>query len=699
LKIETRFKLIIAEKPDAARRIAAALGQRTVASPKRGELPLYEVTRNGDKIKIMAALGHLYTLKQSGKGWDYPVFDMEWVPKYEVQKSAEKTRSFIERFHELSHTAESFIVATDFDIEGETIAYCILRYACGNEALTKALRMKFSTLADKELTEAYENLLPQMDFRMAEAGETRHKVDWLFGINISRALILAVKRGTGRYRTLSTGRVQGPALTFIVDREVAIRSFVPTPFWTIKARTEIEARSYPLEYSRDRIPTRNEAQQIAEKCRGKEGTIREIDKKTTRNLPPNPFDLSSLQTEAYRLFGFTPSRTLSVAERLYLAALISYPRTSSQKIPLSLDPRSILESLSKISDYCSLARELLRKKNLIPNQGKKEDPAHPPITPTGVLPARGGLTGPEERIYDLVVRRFMSVYGDPTISESIKATVGIAEEVFYLRGRTIIEKGWLEFYEPYFKSEETVLPNIAEGEMFRCEECSSEEKHTNPLPRYNPSTLLRLMEEQEIGTKSTRAEIIDTLTRRGYITGDRIKITDLGFAVVDILRRYSPQVLSVETTRSLEQDMERIQSGDLKEEEVLSRVIDFLKPVLEKFKTTETIIGKELYKALQKVMRESLTIGTCPVCKTGELTIIRSKKTGKRFIGCTNYRNGTCSFSAPIPQSGIIQTTEKKCRICGFPIVAVRFKGRRPWQLCVNTRCESKLKTKAQAAE
>jgi DNA topoisomerase-1 len=145
--------------------------------------------------------------------------------------------------------------------------------------------------------------------------------------------------------------------------------------------------------------------------------------------------------------------------------------------------------------------------------------------------------------------------------------------------------------------------------------------------------------------------------------------------------------------------MERIQSGDLKEEEVLSRVIDFLKPVLEKFKTTETIIGKELYKALQKVMRESLTIGTCPVCKTGELTIIRSKKTGKRFIGCTNYRNGTCSFSAPIPQSGIIQTTEKKCRICGFPIVAVRFKGRRPWQLCVNTRCESKLKTKAQAAE
>lgn len=693
---EDKFKLIIAEKPDAARRIAAALGQKMMSSPKRGQLPLYEVERNGHRLKIMAALGHLYTLRQSGKGWDYPVSDMKWVPKYEAQKSAQGNRAFIERFQELSHGTESFIVATDFDVEGETIAYCILKYACGNDALTTAQRMKFSTLTDKELVEAYEHPFPRVNFRMAEAGETRHKVDWLFGINISRALILALKRGTGRYRTLSTGRVQGPTLTFIADREIAIRSFVPTPYWRINARTEIEARPYPLEFSKSRIPTRNEAEQIVKRCRDMEGIVCKIEKKQNITPPPYPFDLGSLQTEAYRLFHFTPSRTLSIAERLYLAALISYPRTDSQKIPPSLDSRNILVSLSKIPNYHSLAEELLKKEKLIPNQGRKEDPAHPPVTPTGVLPTPGELTGPEEKIFDLVVRRFMSIYGSPATNESIKANVVIGEEIFLLRGRRIIEKAWIRFYEPYFKSDEILLPNITEGEILRCIECAAEEKYTNPLPRYNPSTLLSLMEEQGIGTKATRAEIIDTLIQRGYITGERIRISNLGFAVINILRRYLPQVLSVEMTRSLEQDMGRIQSGELKEDEVLSRVIGFLKPVLQQFKTTETTIGKELHYALQKSTKESLIIGACPACKTGELTIIRSRKTGKRFIGCTNYRNGTCTFSAPLPQSGVIQTTEKRCQICGSPTVMVRFRSKKLWRLCVNTKCESKLKAQTE---
>jgi DNA topoisomerase-1 len=694
LKTEGKFKLIIAEKPDAARRIAVAIGQEIISNPKRGELPLYEVARNGEKIKIMAALGHLYTLKQSGKGWDYPVFDVEWVPKYEAEKSAENIRPFIERFQELSLNADSYIVATDYDIEGETIAYCILKYACGDEALRKAKRMKFSTLTDQELTESYEHPLPQIDFRMVDAGETRHKVDWLFGINISRALILAVKRSTGRYRTLSTGRVQGPTLTFIANRENAIRTFIPTPYWAINAKTEIEGRTFTLEYLKDKIQTRTEAEQIIRKCQGKNGVVKEIDKKHTRNLPPYPLDLGALQTEAYRLFGFTPSRTLLIAERLYLAALISYPRTSSQKIPDSLDPRRILESISRISSYQSLAEELLRKEKLIPNQGTKDDPAHPPITPTGILPTRGRLTKQEEKIYDLVVRRFMSIYGDPAVSESAKVTIEIGDEVFYLRGRRVIEKGWLKFYGPYFKSDEILLPQIREGQILEITECTAQEKHTSPPPRYNPSTLLKLMEEQEIGTKATRAEIIDTLSQRGYVTGQQITITDLGLAVVDVLGKYASQVLSVEMTRDLEQDMEGIQSGKLKKEEVLSTAIDFLRPILEKFKATEKTIGTELDEALQSVIRKSATIGVCPVCKSGELMIIRSRKTGKRFIGCTSYRNGKCSFSAPVPQTGVIQTTEKKCQVCGFPIIVIRIRGKRAWQLCVNPKCEGKFKLK-----
>lgn len=246
MAMDNKFTLILAEKPDAAKRIATALAQKIISSPGRGELPFYEILRNGERIRVMAAVGHLYTLKQSGKGWDYPVLSMEWVPRYEVDKTASNTRRFVQKFRELSVDTGSFMVATDYDIEGETIAYCILKYACGENAFRQAKRLRFSSLTDRELVEAYEHPLAHIDLRMAEAGETRHKVDWLFGINISRALILAVKHATGRYWTLSTGRVQGPTLTFVANRESAIRSFVPTPYWIINASAEMEGQFYHL---------------------------------------------------------------------------------------------------------------------------------------------------------------------------------------------------------------------------------------------------------------------------------------------------------------------------------------------------------------------------------------------------------------------------------------------------------------------
>jgi DNA topoisomerase-1 len=680
--------LIIAEKPDSAKRIATALSQSTVIKPKRGDLPLYEIMRNGDRVKVMSALGHLYTLKQSRKGWDYPILEMGWVPRYEVEKSAKKTKLFIEKFRELSLGAESFIVATDYDTEGETIAYCILKYACGERALKNARRMRFSTLTDKELASAYENPISQLDFRMAEAGETRHKVDWLFGINVSRALILAVKHAVGRYRTLSTGRVQGPALAFVANRETAIRSFVPTPYWAIDGKAEVQGKLYSLEYSKAKVPVKNEAQRIQAHCLGKKGNVTEIKGKLISNMPPYPFDLGSLQTESYRLFGFTPSRTLSLAERLYLAALISYPRTASQKIPPSLDAKGILRSLARLEQYRKLATVLAEKEKLVPNQGKKDDPAHPPVTPTGTLPPKEGLPEPERRIYDLVVRRFMAIYGDPSISESMKAAVDVDGEIFYLRGRKTVEKGWTKFYEPYFKTEEISLPDMKEGQLLDNIEVAIQEKFSNPPPRYNPSTLLTLMEVQGIGTKATRAEIIDTLYRRGYVTGERISITELGLALMDVLRDYSPQLLSVEMTRQLEQDMGRIQSGETREEDVLSKTLGFLKPILGDFKKMENAIGATLDKALQRISGKSRAIGACRVCRTGELVVIRSRTTGKRFIGCTNYRKGECSFSSPLPQKGELETTGKTCKVCGFPIIIIRTKGRRPWQLCINMKCE-----------
>lgn len=613
--------MIIAEKPDAARRIAAALSQATLDNPKRGELPLYEINRNGDRIKVMSALGHLYTLKQSGKGWDYPVFEMEWVPKYEVEKSSIDTKPFIEKFRELSADAESFIVATDYDIEGETIAYCILKYACGEDALNKARRMKFSTLTDKELIEAYEHTAPQINFRMAEAGEVRHRVDWLFGINISRAMILAIKHGTGKYRTMSTGRVQGPTLTYIANREAAIRSFVPTPYWTINAEAQINGKIFPLAYSKNRISTKSEALQIINQCHNKKGNIKEIAKSYLKIPPPYPFDLGSLQAEAYKLFGFAPSRALSIAERLYLAALISYPRTGSQKIPQSVDARGIFQSLTQLPQYKSLATELATKEKLVPNQGSKDDPAHPPITPTGILPPRNGLLEPERKLYDLVVRRFMAVYGNPATSENITASVDIDGQTFYLKGRRIFEIGWVKFYGPYFRTEEILLPELQKGQPIEKIRTHIDEKSTSPPPRYNPSSLLKLMEEQEIGTKATRAEIMDTLARRGYVTGERIAITELGFAVVDVLRKYAPQVLSVDMTRQLEKDMERIQFGELRGKKYFRKPYRFLNRFFEISKRWRKQSELIWIRLCRKSSESQLRLGLAQCVKQGSLLL------------------------------------------------------------------------------
>jgi DNA topoisomerase-1 len=140
--------------------------------------------------------------------------------------------------------------------------------------------------------------------------------------------------------------------------------------------------------------------------------------------------------------------------------------------------------------------------------------------------------------------------------------------------------------------------------------------------------------------------------------------------------------------------MERIQFGETSGQEVISKAIDFLDPVLQKLRATETTIGAALDEALQKSLRKSRTIGPCPVCKSGELVVIRSRSTGKRFVGCSNYQKGQCRFSAPLPQSGTLQLTEKKCQACGFPIVIVRMRGKWPWYLCVNTKCERNTRNK-----
>ena len=684
-----KYTLIVTEKPDAAQRIAEALDLKGKPKKIQEKNVPYFIANRDKLLVVVPALGHLYTIVDENRQRNiYPVFNFKWAPRYLAEKGAGKIKAWIEVFSKLAEEADDFIDACDYDIEGATIGYTILKYACNNKE-NSAKRMKYSTLTKAELEKSYEEKMPHLDFAMIEAGQARHEVDWLYGVNISRALTIAANRSSGQYTTLSTGRVQGPTLKFLVAREYSINSFVPTPYWSILAEVKIQGSEYLVDYEKRVIEERSDADAVIETCKGKMGQIEKIEEKTMQVMPPIPFDLGLLQSEAYRLFGYTPRRTGDIAERLYLDALISYPRTSSQKLPPVINYRGILNGLSGNPNYKRLAMELLEKNELTPTEGTKTDPAHPAVYPTGNLPARA-LDETERRIWDLVVRRFMAVFGEPGIKQSMKAIINVHGHRFYLRGRRILKEGWMHFYKPYLRTEEVSLPPIKEGENLHITQIRREDKFTKPPPRYNPSSLLKRMEREGIGTKATRANIIETLYNRRYIADERMIVTELGFDVIDVLHKHANNVISVKLTRDLEEKMDCIQSGDEKRESVLSEAIERLKPVLTEMKQQEQTIGEALSAAIKRAKLQERIIGECPNCHTGKLMIIYSRKTRKRFIGCTNYFKNTCKTSFPLPQYGATKLTGKACKSCSWPILLVYIRGKRPWSLCFNPKCPKK---------
>ncbi len=684
-----KYTLIVTEKPDAAQRIASALDEKGKVERNEDKGVPYYVAKRDKEIVVVPALGHLYTVAEERKGRNYyPVFNFRWVPRCAAERGAKKIRTWIETISKLANDADTFVDACDYDIEGSVIGYCILKYACGNKE-NVAKRMKYSTLTKEELEKSYAELRPHLDFALIEAGGTRHEVDWLYGVNLSRALTISARNWSGKYATLSTGRVQGPTLKFLVTREKSIRSFVPTPYWEIRAEVEIGESVFEAECEKEKIEIKTEADTILNACKRKNGQVEKIDIKRFKQNPPVPFDLGSLQSEAYGLFGYTPRRTSYIAQRLYLDALISYPRTSSQKLPPEIDYRAILKKLSKVPKYKKLAKELLRKPESKPREGKKKDPAHPAIYPTGKPPERD-LDDSEKKVLDLVVRRFMAVFSEPATKQSMKVCINVNDYQFYLRGRQTLKEGWLRFYKPYLRSEEVLLPPIEEGQTIKVKKVISEDKFIKPPPRYNPGSLLKKMEETEIGTKATRANIIQTLYDRKYVREERMVVTNLGFEVLEVLEKYCPPVVSIKLTSELEERMDKIQAKREKGENVLVDAVEILKPVVQELKEKEKIIGKQLSDAIKRARLEERIIGTCPVCGTGKLMILYSRKTGKRFIGCTNYFKGKCETSFPLPQKGSVRSLGKNCRGCGWPTVQVRTKGKRPWTLCFNPDCPLK---------
>lgn len=677
--------LVVTEKPDAALHVAEALSVE--GKPKKVNVdgvPFYEVEKNDERILVCSALGHLYAVATKGKEprSHYPVWDFEWKPKHVAEKGQKRQQKFIESITKVSKQADRFVNACDFDLEGSVIGYTILKYACDG-ADKKAQRMKFSTLTTKELREAYAKPMPTLDYSLAFAGMCRHEIDWLYGINLSRALTQSALKASKRYSTLSTGRVQGPTLRFIVEREEEIETFVPLPYWTLKTTMDVDGKKVDAQYEADQFDVKSRAESVLNDCAGKTGVVDKLESRIFRVPPPTPFDLSTLQSESYRHIGLSPRAALGLAERLYLDQLISYPRTSSQKLPPSIGYQEILRGLEQMNAFRSDVQSLKSTQRLVPNEGMKEDPAHPAVYPTGNTPKR--MLEPREwKLFDMIVRRFLATFGQTATKQSEKATIKIGDHVFFLHGSRILEKGWISLYGRFAKFEEVTLPTLKEGQPVTVKKISVEEKYTQPPVRYNPSSLLRAMEAAEIGTKATRADIIDTLFRRGYVKEQRIMATPLAFRVTEILTEHCPKVVDVAFTRELEAKMEAIERGSQTREKVVQETVEYLKPIFADLRAKEEQIGHELTAIISEMWQSSITLSVpCPKCGSA-LRVVRNPGTKKRFIGCSGRWEKKCEFGLPVPQFGTLTLLEKRCPDCGFQMVQVRSKGRRPLISCPN---------------
>ncbi len=671
------MELIVAEKPKVTQKIANAIGEK-VTRKARGNVSYYEVEKDGKLIVVAPAVGHIYTLAEKDRTRGYPVFDIEWVPSYKASKTAAFTKPYLSLLEELGKKADSFVSACDYDIEGTLISYNVFRFAT---KIKEGKRMKFSALTRKDLSEAYENM-GDFDYNNAYAGEARHVLDWYYGINLSRALMGAL-RTAAQMKVMSIGRVQGPALNILATLEKEIRAFVPVPYWVLTA----SIKGVQFIHRKERFFDEGEAGKGLERT-AKEGTVTKVEKKAIKVWPGPCFDLTSLQVEAHRTFGFNPSKTLQVAQSLYEDSLITYPRTSSQQIPPSINLPSIIKKMADIGEYEPITKKIMENRWFRIFQGKKTDPAHPAIHPTGLKP-KGKLGKDEGQLYDLIVRRFLSAFAPAAEKENTNVDVDAGGEPYFAKGSRITDKGWTEFYGRYFRGVDKELPEFVKGEEVDVKRKKKTKKETQPPKRYTQASIVSELEKRKLGTKATRSTIIDTLFKRGYASGKPIEVTDFGLKVRDVLEKYAPEILDEELTRKIEENMEKIQEGKLGKEEVIEEGKEILIQILDKWKKNEGKIGKEIAESLKVTEAKENVVGKCDKCG-GSLRIIRMKA-GRQFIGCSGYPE--CRNTYPLPTGAFVKITEKICKECGKPVVFVARQKMR-FEMCIDPNCPSKDKWK-----
>ncbi len=634
--------LIIAEKDNTAKRIASILF-RDVKTLKNGRVSYYYSPSND--AYVVGLKGHIVEL-------DYPKELNNWKTPLEkllqvepVKKIKEKTITSI--LKEIAKNAERVTVATDYDREGELIGVEALEIVRSVNPEVKVDRVRYSSVTEKEIKAAFSNPV-KVDFNLANAALARQKIDLIWGATLTR--LISIHSGRVGKDFLSVGRVQTPTLRLIVDREIEIQNFRPEKYYEIFADFEGFAAKHPKKYTR-----KEEAENVFSKI-GETAEVKEFTRKSFEENRPIPFNTTEFLREASKFM--SPHRAMSIAETLYMNGYISYPRTDNTVYPATINLAEIVSALSAV--FPKEAKIVLSQDKIVPSSGKRETKDHPPIYPTGIA-RRDELSKEEWTIYELVVRRFLATLAPKAVWEVRSAVLESNGVKFNASGRKLVDAGWRAIYI-YSKAEENELPVLKKGDVLKILRKRLEEKETKPPGRYSASSLIKIMEKLNLGTKSTRHEIIQKLVSRRYIHGNPFRPTETAFSVINVLKENAETITLPDMTAKLEDEMDLIAEGKKRESEVVNESRKMLLQILK------AIDYRKLSKDLREGVRKDNFVGKCPECG-GEL-VVRKSRAGKRFVGCSKYPD--CTFILPLPKKGSLYVTSKFCREHGIKELKVR---------------------------
>lgn len=652
--------LVIAEKPSVGRDIARVL---QCTRSNQGAL-------EGEKYIVTWALGHLVTLADP-EGYDpkYKAWNAEDLPmmpqhfKLVVIKQTHRQFQIVKN-HLLSKDVGTVVIATDAGREGELVARWILKIA-GNKKPVK--RLWISSVTDKAIREGFKNLKDGRAYlNLYAAAEARAEADWLVGMNGTRAL-------TCRYNAqLSCGRVQTPTLALIAAREQEIKSFVPKRFYTLTTVSHGMTWNWQEGKSgSNRSFDKGRIQSIAEKAEKDEMLITDVQRSVKKSYSPGLYDLTELQRDANKRFGYSAKETLNIMQRLYENhKVLTYPRTDSRYIG-----RDVAETLKERLEACAVGpyRKLAGKLLLQPirtNKSFVDDSKvsdHHAIIPTEQFVQLDHMSSEERKIYDLVVRRFLAVIYPPCEYEQIKLTGSCAGEKWTAGSRMMKEVGWQQVYESEWEEEEdnplmtvTSMPKLEKGRKDAVMRPKVSEGQTKPPAYYNEGTLLTAMEKGNLGTVATRADIIDKLFNSFLMEkkDKDIRVTSKGRQLLGLV----PEDLKKpELTADWEKKLLAISEGRLKKDIFISEIRGY----------TEEIV-REIAGGEGQFRHENLTNHLCPNCgkrmlsvqgKNSKMLVCQDRSCGYResVSRKTNARCPKCHKKMEMYGKGEAQTFVCSC--------------------------------------